>query len=214
MGKSESRPGLPAGLRKRQALATKGKLFDAAISLFREKGFDYVTIDEIVEKAGTAKGTFYTYFNTKSDVIIEEFRDIDTFYERSVGRLQKLDSAKEKLVQFTRAQCRYIKTRIGADTVKVLYANQLGNVTTERILVNPERPLVRIVTRFISEGQQNGEFRRDISATELSLWMNRAMRGLFLDWGIRDADVDLVRHGMRYFERFIVPALVGSEEAW
>lgn len=44
------------------------KLLDAAFSLFTEKGFKGTTIQNIVDKAGVAKGTFYLYFKDKYDI--------------------------------------------------------------------------------------------------------------------------------------------------
>ena len=44
------------------------KLLDSAFSLFTEKGFKNTTIQEIVDKAGVAKGTFYLYFKDKYEV--------------------------------------------------------------------------------------------------------------------------------------------------
>lgn len=45
----------------------KQKLMDAAYSLFKEKGVNDTSIQEIVDKAGVAKGTFYLYFKDKYD---------------------------------------------------------------------------------------------------------------------------------------------------
>ncbi|WP_297518230.1 TetR/AcrR family transcriptional regulator [Thermococcus sp.] len=47
------------------------KLVSAAMELFAKKGFDKTTVDEIVAKAGVAKGTFYLYFKSKKDLINE-----------------------------------------------------------------------------------------------------------------------------------------------
>lgn len=41
----------------------------AAFSLFEENGISAVPIDDIVKKAGVAKGTFYLYFKDKMDLI-------------------------------------------------------------------------------------------------------------------------------------------------
>ncbi|MFE0014328.1 TetR/AcrR family transcriptional regulator [Mesorhizobium sp. NPDC059054] len=42
----------------------------AAAALFIAKGIEATTIDEIVARAGVAKGTFYHYFATKTDVVL------------------------------------------------------------------------------------------------------------------------------------------------
>ena len=55
--------------RKQQAIETKQKLLDAADALVKEKGFDAMSVDEIVALCGVAKGTFYHYFETKDDLL-------------------------------------------------------------------------------------------------------------------------------------------------
>jgi AcrR family transcriptional regulator len=50
---------------------TREKLVSAAMELFAKKGFDKTTVDEIVARAGVAKGTFYLYFKSKDDLIKE-----------------------------------------------------------------------------------------------------------------------------------------------
>lgn len=44
------------------------KLLDSAFTLFTEKGVKKTSVQEIVDKAGVAKGTFYLYFKDKYDV--------------------------------------------------------------------------------------------------------------------------------------------------
>jgi AcrR family transcriptional regulator len=50
---------------------TREKIVTAAMELFARKGFDKTTVDEIVARAGVAKGTFYLYFKSKDDLIKE-----------------------------------------------------------------------------------------------------------------------------------------------
>jgi AcrR family transcriptional regulator len=65
---------------KTKAELTKQLIFESALTLFKEKGFDPVSIEQITKYAGTSKGSFYTYFSTKSDIIVEEFWAIDAYY--------------------------------------------------------------------------------------------------------------------------------------
>jgi AcrR family transcriptional regulator len=64
----------------RTAQRTKNKILESALTLFKERGYNSVTIDEITQKAEVAKGSFYTYFSTKSDIVVEEFWQIDNYY--------------------------------------------------------------------------------------------------------------------------------------
>ena len=50
-------------------LIKKNMLFNAAFDLFMTKGEHETVIDDIVKKAGVAKGTFYLYFKDKYDLL-------------------------------------------------------------------------------------------------------------------------------------------------
>lgn len=45
------------------------ELIATASRLFRQNGFSAVSVEDIVAKTGVAKGTFYLYFKTKTDIV-------------------------------------------------------------------------------------------------------------------------------------------------
>ena len=55
--------------RERKKEETRERIFNVACKLFRDKGFENTTIDEIAEKADVAKGTFFNYFPRKEAVL-------------------------------------------------------------------------------------------------------------------------------------------------
>ena len=57
------------GKRQEAALETKKKIIESMRLLLQEKNVDSIGIEEITMKAGVAKGSFYTYFKRKEDVI-------------------------------------------------------------------------------------------------------------------------------------------------
>jgi AcrR family transcriptional regulator len=196
----------PLTKRKLQARETRKRILESALSLFREKGFDQVSIDEITSTAGVSKGSFYTYFQTKSDIIIEEFRLIDYFYEKKETVILRNPDAASRLIAFTRYQLDYIHKNMGYRTLSILYINQMSTFYDQKILANRERPLVRIVSRIIAEGQAAGQIWGG-DPTELAEWMNRCMRGFFLDWAISKGTIDIRKDGMRFFSEFVLSAL-------
>jgi AcrR family transcriptional regulator len=62
---------------------------DAGERTFVRNGFASTTIEEITQKAGVAKGTFYLYFDSK-EAILESLRD--RFIEGCRGRIEALAS--------------------------------------------------------------------------------------------------------------------------
>jgi len=45
------------------------RLYQAAIDLIGEQGYAGTTVDEIVARAGVAKGTVYYHFKSKADLV-------------------------------------------------------------------------------------------------------------------------------------------------
>ncbi|MGD9875021.1 MAG: TetR/AcrR family transcriptional regulator [Kiritimatiellia bacterium] len=52
-----------------RAVRTHGKLLNAALLMFAEKGMDAITVEDITERADLGKGTFYRHFNTKEELM-------------------------------------------------------------------------------------------------------------------------------------------------
>jgi AcrR family transcriptional regulator len=52
-----------------KAEQTRQRLFSATMELIGEKGFAATTVDEIVERAGVAKGTVYYHFKSKAELV-------------------------------------------------------------------------------------------------------------------------------------------------
>ncbi|MFD3530467.1 TetR family transcriptional regulator [Streptomyces sp. NPDC058664] len=69
-----TRPESCLAQRKRQLVATE--LTEAALQLLARKGFDAVTVDEIATAAGVSKRTFFRYFASKEDVVVQFLADL------------------------------------------------------------------------------------------------------------------------------------------
>lgn len=62
-------------LRERKKAQTREAIIAAAIDLFERKGYDATTIDEIAEAADVSPRTFFRYFDSKVEVIMEHKED-------------------------------------------------------------------------------------------------------------------------------------------
>ena len=162
---------------------TKRRIYDAAISLMREKGFQGATVREICDHAGVSVGSFYSYFKTKSDILSDIYASADTFFLTSVTKeLEGLDSV-QKLRLFTR---RYAELNVstGLDLVRVLY-------NPENKWFSMSRPMQQVLTRILSEGQSLSRFRSDIPAEILTERIFDVLRGVCYTWCVNNAGFDL-----------------------
>ena len=60
------------GIRERKKQRTRQALRQAALELFQERGFEATTIADITAAADVAPRTFFSYFPTKEDVVLDE----------------------------------------------------------------------------------------------------------------------------------------------
>jgi AcrR family transcriptional regulator len=60
----------PAGRREEKRRRTHQRLFDEAMRLFRERGFDAVSVGEIARAAGVSVPTFYAHYDSKDHLIL------------------------------------------------------------------------------------------------------------------------------------------------
>jgi len=61
----------PTSLQERKQEFARNAIWDAAIDLFFDKGFDETTVDEIAVRAGTSRRSFFRHFESKSDLMAQ-----------------------------------------------------------------------------------------------------------------------------------------------
>ncbi|MCU1692336.1 MAG: mycofactocin system transcriptional regulator [Frankiales bacterium] len=61
-----ARPGRPA-------VTSRSELEQVALGLFRERGFEATTVDDLAEAAGIGRRTFFRYYASKNDVVWGDF---------------------------------------------------------------------------------------------------------------------------------------------
>jgi AcrR family transcriptional regulator len=81
-------------LREEQKRLTRQKLLDAALAVLTDKGFGETSIDDIVERAGASRGTYYLYFKNKTEIVEELFTKFVGETEQLASRLAELGDGR------------------------------------------------------------------------------------------------------------------------
>lgn len=85
-------------LRASRKQELKERIFTQSIKLFKEKGFDNVTVEEITQACGIAKGTFYNYFPKKEAVLLHlAVSQLESVHE-SIQQNKNMPDLKQQLL--------------------------------------------------------------------------------------------------------------------
>ncbi len=157
--------------KKRDAEATKARILKAAKKEFAKHGLGGARVDEIAERADANKRMLYHYFGSKEGlfrtVLEAAYLDI-----RSAERKLKLESlspsdALETLVRFTWKY--YLKNPEFITLVNSENLHRARHIKSLPSLPESTRGLVEMVKDILKRGEERGEFRPGIDATQLNL---------------------------------------------
>ena len=81
---AEAVPSAPESLKSRKQQVVRDALNAAALELFLTHGFEAVTVEEIAQAAGVSRRTFFRYYKSKEDVMVEH---LDRDGERLLNEL-------------------------------------------------------------------------------------------------------------------------------
>jgi len=66
----------------RRVQRTRQLLQEAIMSLIQEKGYEAVTVQDILDRANLGRSTFYTHFRDKEDLLLSGFENVRSAFER------------------------------------------------------------------------------------------------------------------------------------
>lgn len=69
----------------RRVLRTKDRLQRALMSLIGEKGYDKITVSDLIDRADVGRSTFYTHYETKDDLLLAGLEHLTTDIELNMA---------------------------------------------------------------------------------------------------------------------------------
>lgn len=193
--------------RQKKALETREKLLKKSLELFSKFGFEHVSVEQITKACNVSKGTFYTHFPSKYDVILEKFKELDNFYSTVEKNIDPALPASQKILLLYKEQMLYLTNVVGKDLMRTVYTAAMTNqVEQDHYLISPQRKIFQILNTYIEEGIRQSEFREDLEMTQMQTIIQRCMRANVYDWLIHNEDFNLVVE-MDYFTTVVLNGL-------
>jgi len=79
----------------RRILRTRDALGDALVALMHEKNFDEITVQDVLDRAGVGRSTFYVHYRDKDDLFLS---DVEDFLESFSSALKRQDASTRRLL--------------------------------------------------------------------------------------------------------------------
>lgn len=169
--------------RAQQAIITKNHIYEVALKLFKEDGYDKVTISRICKEAGVSVGNFYHYYSSKEEVLMEKYLEFDEW-------LDDLDLSKgviEDILAIIDLQTSGA-VEIGS---KVFMKVMQTHLSTNGKYVSSDRKFNKYLYELSQRGIDEGIFSNVYTAEEISETLLRTCRGTLFDWSLRDGPYDI-----------------------
>ena len=178
-----SSAGPSRGRRERRTVETRERLFRAALDLFARKGFTETTVEHITETADVGKGTFFNYFPSKDHILL-------AFGEMQLAKLESaVEEARrtgEPMPQFLRSlgiRMTQEPTRHPGIIRSILQA-YLSTTPVRAAMLDLQKRVHALHTEIVRIGQERGEIRKDLPASEIAHVFRQTIFGTLLIWSL------------------------------
>ena len=178
---------------KKNQRNTKGRIVAAAWRLFYEQGYEDTTVEDIIFEAETSKGSFYHYFEGKDALLGTLSVLFDEKYQELMETMAPEMGSIEALEYLNRELFAMIDSSVSLDLLARLLSSQL--ITRgEKHLLDRNRTYFRLLRKIISEGQERGQLRTDMSVNEITRAYAMWERALLYDWCLCGGEYSLVKY--------------------
>src|SRR5271163_4773528 len=192
------------GVRAAQRLATRARVFDAALAEISRSGLAGADVAAIAAAAGVVRGTFYFHFPTKEHVLVELERAEEA---KIVARLDTETTRPNDLISMLRLLVHQVlaaEQRLGP----VVFRDMLGLHFSATRPVEDElaaHPLAEFVIAAIADAQAAEQVSRDADPGELGVIF---LTGLF---ALLATGVDASRTRAARLDRYVTTIVSGME---
>jgi AcrR family transcriptional regulator len=187
------------GIRERKKAETRARIIECAVELFRERGVEDVSVEEIAARAEVGKGTVYNYFDAKEDLLVAFVTELDRWALRDMAALAAAGSAAEVL---DAAAWRLLSAKAAyREFVRVFMARMLTSETFLDGLGEFQSLLDAALGGLFDALRARGLVRVDLETPELILSFKTLQLGLTCLWAVEGPPHEQARRMTRTLTR-------------
>lgn len=185
--------------RKEKAAETKRKIFETAVWLIKENGYNNVSISEICKAAGVAKGSFYVHYNSKEDIVrASYYTDMNEYIHRNYTAFLDAHSNvsyNEQIIYFMNLELEFAEYA-GYEITCLAYTLNLGTC-----IPGPSEHLAKrgFSKNLYDAIQKNADKNiSTLSSDEIFHYFESVIRGIMATWCFSNNSFSIVEQGKKY----------------
>lgn len=181
--------------RTRQADATRKRIYNTAIRLFKQYGYEQVSVSQIAKAANVGIGTFYHYYESKIELFMKIFVNVEDYF----SEFKNLDftSSPEETIQRYFYQYAKLNEAAGIEIIQ-----NLANPQNRKSL-DGSQDFEQILTSILEKYQELGKIKNNESAEDICDLFFISARGVMFDWCIKHGQYDLAEKTRYVIERLL-----------
>lgn len=157
-----------ASIREKKKQQTRQAIMLAAVKLFSEKGFEKTSIEELAKEAGIGKGTIYSYFQTKSDILHAFCEDeLEDLHHELTTNADKEIPILKQMVAIYMSEFRHITENREFARLFMQETVFPRDVDLDRHLEH-ENDYFKLLFPLLEKAQERGELRKDLELLHIT----------------------------------------------
>lgn len=135
---------------------TKRKIFEIAMKLFAEKGYEATSIEEITATVGVAKGTLYYHFSSKEEIFNFLVEEGVKLLKNSIEiKIARCNNSIDKLRAVNLIQLKIIVKY--ENLITIVLSELWGNSSRNKFCKEIIQDYMSVIEQIVVEGMNNGE---------------------------------------------------------
>ena len=128
-----------------------------------EEGYDKLTIRGLCQKAGIDHSTFYHYFSSKDDLILDRRNRFASYFLDIYEKKLRTLPTKEALKAYTGEYIAYVQSRVLQ--VEIQFEKTMLSLSSKGKIEDSEAQ--KVLRKIIKQGRERGEFTTEASEEEI-----------------------------------------------
>lgn len=174
-----AQPVTQLGLRERKKARLREQIGEVALALYRERGYEGTTVEEICRQVEISQPTFYKYYTSKEAILAEHA--MRGFGEPLRALLTDPSSIQLKLRRYFKSVAETMQR--DAKLWHAIAISGAYNPIRNPSLLRSAETGTRVLIEVLAQAQHKGELTKDFSADRLASMLEGLMLRSGIEWG-------------------------------